>query len=120
VLLAADVDRGTLIRYIDRFLMYYVRGADRLERTSTWLNKLDGGLDHLKSVVIDDDLGICAELEAMMAKHVETYECEWAATLADPQRLARFVSFVNTPEPDPQLLYVRERGQRRPALAGER
>ena len=83
-------------------------------------SQLEGGLDHLRSVVIDDELGLCDELEAMMAKHVETYECEWAATLADPQRLARFVSFVNTPEPDPQLVYVRERGQRRPALAGER
>jgi nitrite reductase (NADH) large subunit len=117
VLLAADLDHDELIRYIDRFMMFYIRTADRLERTATWFNKLDGGIDHLRAVVIDDALGVCAELEQMMARHVETYECEWAATLADPQRLARFITFVNTPEPDPQLVYVRERGQRRPALS---
>jgi nitrite reductase (NADH) large subunit len=118
VLLASDLDHDTLIRYIDRFLMFYIRTADRLERTATWFNKLEGGLDYLRSVVIDDDLGICAELEAGMHRHVETYECEWAATLADPERLARFVTFVNTPVSDPTLVYVRERGQRRPALTG--
>jgi nitrite reductase (NADH) large subunit len=118
VLLATDLDHDTLIRYIDRFLMFYIRTADRLERTATWFNKLEGGIDYLRSVIIDDELGICAELEAGMHRHVETYECEWAATLADPERLARFVTFMNTPESDPTLVYVRQRGQRRPALTG--
>jgi nitrite reductase (NADH) large subunit len=117
VLLAADLDRDTLIRYIDRFLAFYIRTADRLERTATWFNKMDGGIDHLRSVIVDDSLGVAVELEAMIRRHVDTYRCEWAATLADPDRLARFVTFVNTPEPDPQLVYVRERGQRRPAPA---
>jgi nitrite reductase (NADH) large subunit len=117
VLLAADLDRDDLIRCIDRLLMFYIRTADRLERTATWFNKLEGGIDYLRSVVIDDALGMCDEFEAMMLRHVETYECEWAATLADPHRLARFVTFVNTPVPDPQLVYIRERGQRRPALS---
>jgi nitrite reductase (NADH) large subunit len=120
VLLATDLDHDDLIRYIDRFLMFYIRTADRLERTATWFNKLDGGIDHLRSVVVDDALGIAGELEAMMQRHVETYECEWAATLGRPERLARFVTFVNSPEPDPQLVYVRERGQRRPALTEAR
>jgi nitrite reductase (NADH) large subunit len=80
VLLAADLDHDELIRYIDRFMMFYIRTADRLERTATWFNKLDGGIDHLRAVVIDDALGVCAELEQMMARHVETYECEWAAS----------------------------------------
>jgi nitrite reductase (NADH) large subunit len=117
VLLAADLDHDTLIRYIDRFMMFYIRTADRLERTATWFNKLEGGIDHLRDVIVDDALGVGDELEQMMARHVETYECEWAATLADPERLSRFVTFVNTPESDPQLVYIRERGQRRPALA---
>jgi nitrite reductase (NADH) large subunit len=100
--------------------MFYVRTADRLERTSTWLNKLDGGIDHLRRVVVDDCLGIAAELEADMERHVATYECEWKATLERPERLARFRSFLNDPGPDPSIVTVRERGQPRPARAHER
>jgi nitrite reductase (NADH) large subunit len=114
VLLAEDLDDATLIRTIDRVLMYYVRTADRLERTATWLNKLEGGVGHLREVVLDDALGIAADLDADMARHVATYECEWRATLDDPERLARFRSFVNTDEPDPSLSYLRVRGQRQP------
>jgi nitrite reductase (NADH) large subunit len=51
-----------------------------------------------------------------MARHIESYEDEWRAVLADPQRLARFVSFVNAPDaPDPTISFVSERGQPRPA-----
>jgi nitrite reductase (NADH) large subunit len=120
VLLASDLDTETLVRYIDRFLMYYIRTADRLERTATWFSKLEGGIDHLRRVVVDDALGIAADLELDMARHVATYECEWKATLEDPDRLARFRSFVNVDEPDPSLVFVRERGQRRPPLPHER
>jgi nitrite reductase (NADH) large subunit len=95
--------------------MYYVRTADRLERTATWLEKLDGGLAHVREVVLEDSLGIAHELEADMARHVDSYECEWTATLNDPARLARFTSFTNSDEHDPDLAYVRVRGQRQPA-----
>jgi len=115
VLLAEDLDDEALITAIDRFLMYYVRTADRLERTATWLTKLEGGLNHLKAVVLEDSLGICADLEADMARHVDTYQCEWQATLADPVRLARFRPFLNSDEPDLSRGYVRVRGQRQPA-----
>jgi nitrite reductase (NADH) large subunit len=115
VLLAEDLDDEALITAIDRFLMYYVRTADRLERTATWLNKLEGGLDHVKAVVLEDSLGIGRDLDADMARHVATYQCEWQATLADPVRLARFRPFLNTDEPDLSRAYVRVRGQRRPA-----
>ena len=120
VLLAEDLDRETLVRVIDRFLMFYVRTADRLERTATWFERRDGGIEELRRILIDDELGICDELEAKMARHVDTYEDEWAATLADPVKLARFTHFVNDPQPDPDLAYVRERGQRRPLSANER
>jgi nitrite reductase (NADH) large subunit len=89
-LLASDLDTETLVRYIDRYLMYYVRTAERLERTATWQRKLPGGLDQVRRVVVEDALGIAADLEADMARHVESYECEWKATLASPERLARF------------------------------
>jgi nitrite reductase (NADH) large subunit len=117
-----DLDDEQLLRTIDRFLMLYVRTADRLERTATWFNKLEGGADYLRRVIVDDALGICAELDAQMADHVANYEDEWAATLASPERMARFRSFVNTDTPDPTVVFVRERGQIRPAprpVAGE-
>jgi len=95
VLFAANLDDEALIRCIDRFLIFYIRTADRLERTATWFNKLEGGVEYLRRVIIDDALGIGAELDAAMARHVETYECEWKATIESPERLARFRMFVN-------------------------
>lgn len=118
-LLAADLDEETLIRYLDRFLMFYVRTADRLQRTATWLNKLEGGLDYLKRVVIDDSLGLAAELEADMQHIVDTYECEWKATLKSPRRLKLFRAFVNTDAPDPSIVFVKQRAQHRPAYPGK-
>ncbi|HVM53587.1 MAG TPA: nitrite reductase large subunit NirB [Acidimicrobiales bacterium] len=123
-LLATDLDDEVLVRVIDRFLAYYVRTADRLQRTSTWFEALQAStgdaLAHVRSVVIDDALGLCRELDAEIARHVETYECEWAATLADPTRLSRFHSFVNAPgAADPEIVMVSERGQPRPARPEE-
>ncbi|WP_375490729.1 nitrite reductase large subunit NirB [uncultured Jatrophihabitans sp.] len=116
-LLLRDVDKATLIRTTDRFLMFYIRTADRLQRTAPWLDSLDGGLDYLRRVLIDDELGIGAELDDAMARHVENYSDEWADVLADPQRLSRFVTFVNAPDvADAELDFVRERGQRHPSL----
>ncbi|MDI3421121.1 nitrite reductase large subunit NirB [Streptomyces luteolus] len=116
-LLAQDLDDDGLIRLIDRFLMFYIRTADRLERTSTWLERIEGGLDHVRDVVVEDSLGICADLEALMTAHVSGYRDEWASTLDDPERLARFVSFVNAPEvPDPTVRFVPERNQIKPEL----
>ncbi|GAB3613604.1 nitrite reductase large subunit [Humibacter ginsengisoli] len=120
-LLASDLDDETLIRYIDRYLVYYIRTADRLQRTARWMEDLDGELDHVRSVVVDDSLGLAEELEATMRRHVDDYEDEWAATLADPDRLRRFRSFVNAPDaPDTGIPRVIERGQARPARPGER
>ncbi|HSV39197.1 MAG TPA: nitrite reductase large subunit NirB, partial [Nocardioidaceae bacterium] len=119
-LLASDVDTETLIKYMDRFLMYYIRTADRLQRTSTWLENLEGGMDRVKAVVVDDILGLGAELEAAMAQHVDTYFDEWKATLDDPDKLARFVSFVNAPGvPDPNISFEVERDQIKPVVADE-
>lgn len=120
-LLASGLDDEELIRAIDRFFMYYIRTADRLQRTAGWCAELDGGLDGLRSVIFDDDLGICDDLDTAMSVHVDRYEDEWAATLRDPVKLRRFESFVNaTDTPDPSLAYVPERGQVRPATAEER
>jgi len=120
-LLAEDLDDDGLVRAIDRFLMYYVRTADRLQRTAAWLEEIEGGLEHVRAVVLEDSLGIGADLDAAMAAHVEGYVDEWQATLDDPEKLRRFVSFVNAPDqPDPSLAYVVERGQPRPVRANER
>ncbi|MFD7228191.1 nitrite reductase large subunit NirB [Streptomyces sp. NPDC059881] len=116
-LLAQDLSDAELVRLIDRFLMFYIRTADRLERTSVWLERLEGGLDHLRDVVVHDSLGLCDELEALMAGHVAGYRDEWAQTLDDPERLRRFVSFVNAPDaPDPSVRFVPERDQIKPDL----
>ncbi|HEY4408909.1 MAG TPA: nitrite reductase large subunit NirB [Acidimicrobiia bacterium] len=121
VLLAESIDKEDVIRYLDRFLMFYTRTADRLERTAPWFNKLEGGIDYLKSVIIDDALGICDELEAEMQRFVDTYRCEWKATIEDPAKVARFQTFVNAEGTvDDNQLYVLERGQKRPARPEER
>ena len=105
-LLADDLDRRTLVRYIDRFLMFYIRTADRLQRTAAWIEAIEGGLDHLRDVIIDDTLGIARRARRGDGRHVEAYDDEWRATLDDPQSCARFVSFVNAPDtadPEPRL-----------------
>jgi len=119
-LLASDLDKATLVRYIDRFLMFYTRTADRLQRTSTWRDNLEGGLDYLKQVVIDDKLGIAAELEADMQNVVDTYICEWKAAVEDPETRKRFRHFVNSDKRDENVLFMEERGQIRPATVEER
>ena len=119
-LFATDLDDETLIRTIDRFLMFYVRTADRLQRTSVWMENLEGGLDYLKQVVLEDSLGIAAELEEQMNNIVGTYQCEWKTTIEDPERMKRFVQFVNTDAEDEQIVFVQERGQPRPATEEER
>ncbi|MCD9872500.1 nitrite reductase large subunit NirB [Streptomyces guryensis] len=116
-LLAQDLSDAELVRLIDRFLMFYIRTADRLERTSTWLERIPGGLDHVRDVVVEDSLGICEELESLMADHVANYADEWATTINNPEKLARFVSFVNAPDtPDPVVGFVPERDQIKPDL----
>jgi nitrite reductase (NADH) large subunit len=118
-LIASDVDTDTLIALIDRFLMFYIRTADRLQRTAAWIEAMDGGLDHLRAVIVDDSLGICADLEAAMESHVAGYADEWRGVLEDPEKLERFVSFVNAPEtPDPTISFVDERGQPVPVTLG--
>lgn len=119
-LFATELDDETLIKYIDRVLMFYVRTADRLQRTSVWMENLEGGLDYLKDVVINDSLSICEELENGMTKVVGTYQCEWKTTIENPEKLKRFSQFINSDKADDNLAYVRERGQRRPATELER
>ena len=118
-LLAKDLDDATLIRFIDRFLMFYIRTADRLQRTSTWLENLEGGVDYVRQVVCEDSLGIAAELEADMQKYVDTYECEWKKAIDDPEIAKRFRHFVNSDEPDRNVVFVTERDQIRPARPDE-
>jgi nitrite reductase (NADH) large subunit len=118
-LLASDVDAETLVRYLDRFLMFYVRTADRLQRTAVWIEAMDGGLEHLREVVVEDSLGIAAELESAVEAHVAAYRDEWRGVLDDPDKLARFTSFVNAPDaPDPSIEFVDRRGQRIPVPLG--
>ena len=119
-LLASDLDRPTLLRYIDRFLMFYIRTADRLQRTSVWRDNLEGGLEYLKEVICEDRLGIAAELESDMQRVIDSYECEWKKAINDPQTLRRFRHFINSERADDNIVFVNERGQPRPARPAER
>ncbi|TRY30216.1 nitrite reductase large subunit NirB [Aliiglaciecola sp. M165] len=119
-LFATDLDTETLIRYIDRFLMFYVRTADRLQRTSVWMENMEGGLEYLKQVIIDDSLGLADELEAQMQHVVETYQCEWNTAIQNPTSVKRFRQFVNSDEKDMNIVFVEERGQIRPARESEK
>lgn len=116
-LFATDLTDDQAIQYLDRFLMFYIRTAERLQRTAPWFEELDGGLDYLRSVVVDDALGIAAELEADMARHIDSYQCEWEATLNKPDRLAHFVEFVNAPDDHSTPVWITQRDQRVPSPA---
>ena len=114
-LLAADLDEETAIKYIDRFLLYYIQTADRLTRTAVWLEQMEGGIEYLRDVIINDRLGICEELEKQMQFLVDTYRCEWQEVVNDPEKRRLFQQFANTDETESSIEFVTERGQRRPA-----
>jgi nitrite reductase (NADH) large subunit len=118
-LFATGLDKATLIYYIDCLLSFYVRTADRLQRTSVWMENMEGGLDYLKAVIIDDKLGLAAELEQQMQYVIDSYQCEWKTTLANEEKLKHFRSFVNSDAPDASIVFVEERGQIRPAREHE-
>lgn len=119
-LFATDLDDVTLIKYIDRFLMFYIRTADRLQRTSVWMDNLEGGMDYLREVIINDSLGIGEELERQMSHLIDTYQCEWKSTIENPEKVKRFSHFVNSKETDSNVVFVSERKQIRPARAEEK
>lgn len=115
-LLAADVQPDKVVSMLDRFLMYYIRTGDRLQRTARWLEQLEGGMAYLREVIIDDKLGICDELEKQMEDLVGRFECEWTAVVRDPKRRAEFKQFVNTEQNvENNVEDIMERGQPRPA-----
>lgn len=114
LLLATDLDDEICIRYIDRFLMFYIKTADPLTRTATWLNKMEGGIDYLRNVVVNDSLGIAKELEAEMQLLADNYTCEWKDVVENPELRKRFNHFVNAPaEKDPTVKFEPMRGQKK-------
>ncbi|MEW6485762.1 nitrite reductase large subunit NirB [Tatumella sp. UCD-D_suzukii] len=119
-LLAADLDQATLVRYIDRFMMFYLRTADKLQRTSVWLESLEGGIDYLRKVIIDDHLNMAQQAEEDLRLLREKYHCEWRETLDTPETRVRFHHFVNSPQRDMLVQMVPEGQQHRPAIPEER
>lgn len=117
-LLINDIDSETCIQYIDRFLMFYIKTAEPLMRTATWLNKLDGGIDYLRDVVVNDSLGIRQQLEKEMEFMIQTYACEWKEVVNNPKLRARFKHFVNADEEDPSIQFQEMRGQKIPVAWG--
>ena len=119
-LFATDLDTETLFRTIDRFLMFYIRTADRLQRTARWLENLEGGLEYVRDVIMEDSLGIVSDLDAQMARLIEQYQCEWRTTLEDPDKLRRFRQMINDDGDDPNVVMIEERAQPRPATEEEK
>ena len=113
-LLASDIDEETAIKYLDRFIMFYIMTADKLTRTSVWLEKMEGGIDYLRDVIVHDKLGICTELEKRMEHLVDTYKCEWREVVMNPEIRKKFRQFINTDETEAGIEFVSERGQQRP------
>jgi nitrite reductase (NADH) large subunit len=112
LLLATDIDKETCIKLLDRFLLFYIKTAEPLTRTATWLNKMEGGLAYLKSVIVDDNLGICADLETEMQTLIDNYACEWKEAIENPITRQRFAHFVNMPEiKDPSIKFEEMREQ---------
>jgi nitrite reductase (NADH) large subunit len=114
-LFASDLDDETCIKYIDRILMFYINTAEPLMRTAPWLNKLEGGLDYLRQVIIEDSLGIVEKLEAEMQLLIDTYHCEWTEVVNNPELRARFKTFINTDEEDETMAFVEMRDQKKPS-----
>ncbi|MEE4380118.1 MAG: nitrite reductase small subunit NirD, partial [Candidatus Competibacteraceae bacterium] len=114
-LVATDLSDDETIRLLDRFLMFYIQTAKPLQRTARWLEELDGGIDYLKQVIIDDSLGLCEQLEKDMQHLVDTYQCEWKSVVENPELRARFKEFADEGDAKVTLPFVRERGQKRPA-----
>jgi nitrite reductase (NADH) large subunit len=111
LLLASDVDEDTVLKYIDRFLMFYIKTADPLTRTAPWLNKMEGGISYLRAVVVDDVLGIGEQLEKEMEFMVNTYACEWKEVVENPELRKRFTHFVNSKVKDPTVKFEPLRNQ---------
>lgn len=113
-LLAEQIDNETCLKYLDRFLMYYIRTAEPLMRTSVWLEKLEGGIEQLKEVVVKDSLSIAHELEEEMQSLVDTYRCEWKEVIEDDSLQQRFKHYVNSDEKDDNMVFVPLREQNMP------
>ena len=122
-LLASDLDTQTLIRYIDRFFMFYIQTADRLQRTSVWRDNMEGGLDYLKAVIVEDSLGLAEELENRMSHVIGTYQDEWRTAVENPEIRKRFQTYINTSaeqQADPYIQFTEVRDQIRPLNEAER
>ncbi|WP_299682177.1 nitrite reductase large subunit NirB [uncultured Tenacibaculum sp.] len=113
-LFAEQIDNETVIKYLDRYLMFYMRTAKPLQRTAAWQERLEGGLEYLKEVIIDDKLGIVENLEQEMQTLVNRYKCEWTQAVNDPEMMKRFNHFVNSKEEDDNLVFVPMREQKMP------
>ncbi|WP_159022849.1 nitrite reductase large subunit NirB [Formosa sp. L2A11] len=115
-LLAEKIDNETVIKYLDRYLVYYIQTAAPLMRTAAWLDKLEGGIEQLKKVVIEDSLNIVEDLEKEMQFLVDAYECEWKQAIENEDAKKRFNHFVNSEDRDDNLVFVPLRDQKMPKL----
>lgn len=55
-----------------------------------------GSWQKLRGIILRDELGICADLDAEMDRLIGTYEDEWKRAVQDPDLRKQFRQFVNT------------------------
>ncbi|TKA81982.1 Nitrite reductase [NAD(P)H] [Cryomyces minteri] len=113
-LLAKDVPPDDVIPILDRYLSFYIRTADKLQRTARWIENLPGGIKYLREVILEDKLGICGDLEKQMEDLVGTFFCEWTEVIKNPEKRALFAQFANTKDAVETVEAIHERGQTRP------
>jgi nitrite reductase (NADH) large subunit len=75
-LLATVDDPETVTLLAGRFMQYYRERANWLERTYAFVPRV--GIEHLRSVIVDDAEGLGAQLDAAMQQSVDAYVDPWA------------------------------------------
>jgi len=81
----AHIRKGDLLATVDdpdlattlsgRFIQYYRENAKWLERTYAFVPRM--GIDHLREVIVEDSLGIAAELDERLQTAVDGYKDPW-------------------------------------------
>jgi len=74
-LLATVDDPDLVVTLTGRFMQYYRENAKWLERTYAFVPRV--GVDLLREVVVQDSLGIAADLDARMQAAIDNYQDPW-------------------------------------------
>ena len=86
-----------VLKQMGRFMQYYREHAKYLERTYDFVERV--GIEKLRSVLIEDEEGIAARLDAEIQAAVDAYVDPWSREGAQPVHPAQFVREMKAEEP---------------------